>query len=97
MELWIRSQDKEKLIKIDYLRIIENEEDKEFPFYINAGYDFMAAYKTKERALEVLDEIEKTTINIGLPWNEQNKEIAIGRHIIFNMVTQIAIYEMPEK
>ena len=93
MELWIRSQDKEKLIKSENFKY-------GFGIYghiILNGEIILGEYKSKERALEVLDEIEKTIINIGLPWNEQNKKIAIGRHIIFNMVTQLAIYEMPKE
>ncbi len=94
MELWIRSQDKEKLIKVDYLRIIENEEDKEFPFYINAGYDFMAAYKTKKRALEVLDEIESLLLGNRKLWNENKLYSGMGA---LSEITRNQIYEMPEE
>ena len=59
MELWIRSQDKIKLIKIDNLRIIKESKDRKRPFYINNGFDLLGAYSKKERAFEVLDEIQK--------------------------------------
>jgi hypothetical protein len=109
MELWVRSQDKEKLIKVDYLRIIENEEDKEFPFYINAGYDFMAAYKTKKRALEVLDEIQdilKPKIFAYIRPSEEMVELLGSRQagMTKKMNTEAEIkelstyvYEMPEE
>ena len=58
MELWIRSQDKARLCKANNLFIKNlaiccsyNEENNDF--------DYLGVYKTKERALEVLDEIEK--------------------------------------
>ena len=63
MELWIRSQDKESLIQVDCLCIEKNEIDK--GKYIYSSFDIvqgcitLGTYKTKERALEVLDEIEK--------------------------------------
>lgn len=77
MELWIRSQDKERLIKpidfyieetIDYVN-----KSSEFDIYaLNLANDDIriGTYKTKERALEVLDEIEErimliNTINIA--------------------------------
>jgi hypothetical protein len=54
MELWIRSQDKETIMKIDRVDI-----DKEKEIWVN-GYDvFVAEYNSKERALEVLDDIQK--------------------------------------
>lgn len=56
MELWIRSQDKTKLRKIDniyYYYEICNEHSLYTDGIIELG-----TYKTKERALEVLDEIQ---------------------------------------
>lgn len=55
MELWIRSQDKERLRLIDSLRIYQEEE--QIGFNIQDGGCILGTYKTKERALEVLDEI----------------------------------------
>lgn len=57
MELWIRSQDKMKLLKVDQLLIHKEESDTELPFYILDPYNLLGAYKTKERALEVLEDI----------------------------------------
>lgn len=58
MELWVRSQDKERLGKIVYLEL----KNDDYGFYIIGWRDKfegtkIATYKTKERALEVLDEI----------------------------------------
>ena len=62
MELWIRSQDGEALTKVNmglmYWKDINNRDcivNKD-----NAtGYSILGAYKTKERALEVVDEIQR--------------------------------------
>ena len=86
MELWIRSQDKERLIKVDKIRKydkysqkqeIQNympknatryEEMQKVSAYVNDKYlgtiivanDVeVGEYNSKERALEVLDEIQK--------------------------------------
>ena len=60
MNLWIRSQDKERLGKIVYLEL----KNDDYGFYLIGWRDKfegtrMATYKTKERALEVLDEIQE--------------------------------------
>lgn len=60
MELWIRSQDKEKLMLIDYVKYIGYFYDEEEQEHCIGTYMFvLGTYKTKERALEVLDEIQK--------------------------------------
>jgi capsular polysaccharide biosynthesis protein len=57
MELWIRSQDKTMLCKPQYIELCC---DSELHYGdVNIGYRCVATYKTKERALEVLDEIQK--------------------------------------
>ena len=57
MELWIRSQDRAKLCEA---RFFELDNDKTGIFCFNGeSYSvFAGKYKTKERALEVLDEIQ---------------------------------------
>ena len=59
MELWIRSQDKKHLMKAE--AIMYEETGTGFGIRVfTKNYDFnIANYKTKERALEVLDEIQK--------------------------------------
>ena len=56
MELWIRSQDKMLLRKPEQLGIYEG---KEVWFIGESLLIDYGKYKTKERALEVLDEIQK--------------------------------------
>ena len=54
MELWIRSQNKKALIRADYIEY--GEWNKEYRIYING--EVCGKYKSKERTLEVLDEIQ---------------------------------------
>lgn len=65
MELWIRSQDKSSIVKVDNLYVsVGNyicyyvEKGKEVPgtYYRPSGE--LGRYKTKERAIEILDEIQ---------------------------------------
>lgn len=67
MELWIRSQDKKDLVKVNSLWIMDNQIWMEVPFYENhkklgltlSGHNHkLAEYETEERALEVLTEIQ---------------------------------------
>ena len=66
MELWVRSQDKTRLGKIE---LIEYQED-DYGFYLFGWRDKfegtrLATYKSKERSLEVLDEIQCHLVNIN--------------------------------
>ena len=70
MELWIRSQDRMNLVQIKQIslnyqnnkQVIANYEPEQ---YENSScfYELLGTYKTKERALEVLDEIQKIFYN----------------------------------
>ena len=66
MELWIRSQDRESLVKVDNLYIsVGNyicyyvEKGKEVPNTYFRPSGELGRYATKERALEVLNEIQE--------------------------------------
>lgn len=64
MKLWIRSQDKEILCKCDDIAYRElnkgNDNECSIVGYFNKNDDYeqLGIYKSKERALEVLDEIQ---------------------------------------
>lgn len=68
MDLWIRSQDKAKLCEVKSLMYYENEDNeyciahKESASYIQT----LGKYKSKERALEILDNIQNFIIGKGL-------------------------------
>ena len=65
MELWIRSQDKINLVKVRQISV-NYQDNKQIianympELYENSGeyYEILGTYKTKERAIEVLDEIQ---------------------------------------
>lgn len=57
IELWIRSQDREKLVKCN--DIVANGSSIIGYFDKDTEYEDLGTYATKERALEVLDEIDK--------------------------------------
>lgn len=63
MELLIRSQDKTDLFKINRLKIrehvFENGEKEYFILNNNSMSDVVGIYKTKERAIEILNDIQK--------------------------------------
>ena len=67
MELWIRTQNREKIFKVDNLEFLERNGHK----YIASNMDLVASYKTKERALEVLDEIQHRLITLCDSMNRQ--------------------------
>ena len=118
MKLWIRSQDKEKLLKCNDIAILKNmineEESIKFKGYKivgyfdkNTEYEKLGTYETKERALEVLDEIEKLIKPITIFQNYQVDKSTIekiketGYCMVNNdaRVEQISqvFYQMPEK
>lgn len=58
MNLWVRSQDKECLINVNNIQYVY----KNYIHGLGTYYDnlkILGTYKTKERAIEVLDEIQK--------------------------------------
>lgn len=109
MELWIRSQDKEKLLKCNDIAIKNHRYDTmdeygnrcinykgyEIVGYFdkNTEYETLGTYKTKERALEVLDEIHQRLIN--LQCIEITGADFISQQMKRNGVD--CVYEMPKK
>jgi len=60
MELWIRSQDRIVLMKIDTLSLAIDEEGTILGYGTDGSIKVnLANYKTKERAWEVLEEIQE--------------------------------------
>lgn len=106
MELWIRSQDKMNLVKIRQISLNYQNNKQIIANYIPELYEnsgeyceLLGTYETKERAIEVLDEIEErimliNTINIA---KDRDSLIACK-----NVLTEEKIkglnypYQMPE-
>ena len=94
MELWIRSQDRECLLKTDIVMLEEIEENKEY--WIYAGhekyepYRVFGIYHTKGRALEILDEIQDELIGSDFMPISKDEEVVL-------VCGSAKIYEMPEE
>lgn len=60
MELWIRSQDKDGLYEVDEVYIDERDYgNNDITYYIKTNGVLLGRYSSKERAIEVLDEIQR--------------------------------------
>lgn len=106
MNLWIRSQDKSSIVKVDNLYVsVGNyicyyvEKGKEVPdtYYRPSGE--LGRYETKERALEVLDEIQNILISkhmISLDYKN-----ALCSNFTYKQLQEVlketSVYQMPEK
>lgn len=91
MELWVRSQDKNVLINTRRIDVDDNnifcwDEGK----YADEVY--MGTYKSKERALEVLDEVQEYIEKQGQDYllTNENGIITGQKHYGF-------VYQMPEE
>ena len=60
MDLWIRSQDRRILQKTDNIFLNANYDNKRISSYNDDSATELGTYETKERAFEVLDEIQET-------------------------------------
>ena len=103
MELWIRSQDKEDLLVVHNLGLaykgIYGFMDKIGDIdgyciceFINDYHVKLGTYATKERALEVLDDIEDKLINCTFA----KKQNGLGEVLDF-MPNSIYVYTMPKE
>jgi len=110
MELWIRSQDKEDLIKVDNLGLAYrgkyNFMDKIGDIdnycicqFVDDYHVKLGTYKTKERALEVLNEIQNILISkyiISLDYKN-----ALGSNFTSKQIQEVlketSVYQMPDK
>lgn len=101
MELWIRSQDKETLVKVDDISI---EMNMIYGYFDKSTeYEHLGNYATKERAIEVLDEIQNIikkkdiiTNCKGLLSLVNNKSLDEANKIL-ERIEEIAVYEMPKE
>ena len=101
MELWIRSQDRMKLFRgIDFRGVLEQEGCS---IIDNTDEYIIGTYKTIERALEVLDEIQKILQPQKIIKTIDNSvKIENAIHIInptYETITQFEtyVYEMPKE
>ena len=98
MDLYIRSQDRLILEKYETLQLCQNPDGT---WFFNSGL-FLGKYKTKERALEVLDEIQAVIMVNGLLPCELKQElnkrnIDLNDRALFNIKTNKCLYIMPQE
>ena len=106
MELWIRSQDKETLRLAQMLDIYDGSVDEDKCFVIEESGVDLGSYKTKERALEVLDEIQEL-IKPKIITTQYQCAIEDNKKTEFNLImnpvkTEIqelstVVYQMPKE
>ena len=85
MNLWIRSQDRTFLRKVNTIGIVEGRDFWSIDENLTVSF---GKYKTKERAIEVLDEIQDELISSDFMPIEKNEEVLT--------CGSARIYEMPE-
>ncbi len=111
MELWIRSQDKDSLIKPQKIELIYDYlcgEDIQL-IHIETDKGRIGSYSTKERALEVLDEIQSILMPKIMAYNPlvESKEDYQNHNMKTELVgytteydvfaLQTYVYEMPKE
>lgn len=97
MELWVRSQNKEVLLNLKAIqyknyKLVEDETVEAnilIGFYNYYDNEILGEYETKERALDVLDEIQNkiNLINLGHDFGSP----------MIDLKNPTYIYQMPEK
>lgn len=111
MDLWIRSQDKLNLTKVRNIWI--EKSGQYYGIFDDSVRYYIGMYETKERALEVLDEIQSLIIKssrVMVHTPVKNKEIESAfdadccgvyieseTPIIYPINQQCMVYEMPQE
>ena len=99
MELWIRSQDRTKLVKSNYLSLFLSDTTWFIYTDTETGEPFsIGKYKTEERALKVLDEIqskiaENKCLEVMLPKVTDIR----GYEEQYGRMFKETIYQMPKE
>ena len=95
MDLWVRSQDRKKLEKIDNrFRVQETSVNPHSHWWgVMVDGQYFAEYNSEERALEVLDEIQDLFITRETFKTEFTKDGLT----MMNKQPSSVVYEMPEE
>jgi len=100
MELWVRSQEKDILLKVKSLLIDDDNYDIYTQDYVgqNLCTYTLGTYKSKERALQILDEIQNSILGILTLEDIEEQEVKeyTGK-ATFSKVTNQLVYIMPEE
>lgn len=94
MDLWIRSQDRKMMEKAVAIKIAHYMENETNSIVINNDYVF-GEYATEERALEVLDEIQKFLENNYETYIQQHDNGLISVVPVYH--SRKTVFEMPKE
>lgn len=103
MELWIRSQDRTFLRKVNTIGIVEGRDFWSIDESLTISF---GEYKTKERALEVLDEIQKLlmptieynpVVKKEESWEEEYQRTVLKGYDVKIEQAITYVYEMPKE
>lgn len=61
--LWVRSQDKESLSRVNRLQVAQNSTYQGYRIFNEKFDDVLGFYDTKERCIEIIDEIQKLLLS----------------------------------
>lgn len=95
MELWIRSQNKERIRLVDNIRIYQ--EEGQIDFNIQDSGSILGTYATKERALEVLDDIKNHICDLEVIKTYASMVNLKGNEEKMKKLFQSLVYQMPEE
>ena len=110
MELWIRSQDKTKLMRLNNLGTFFVRSEDYYAIYNDEH--ILGNYETEERTLEILDEIQDLLKPRNLIYTGSKLPIKDAMHLVKMTNSQsismlpsdasiaqlgVLVYEMPEK
>ena len=99
--MWIRSQNKDALVYANNIYIIKSkmEEIYEISYFDGDSFVKLGFYKSKERALEVLDEIQAYLENNYLSINDmpQHNNGLIANGLILFPNNKQTVYHMPKE
>lgn len=101
MDLWIRSKSKKTLVKINAISLSSCSED----YVIESDSDYVLGKYPKERALEILDEIQKLLLpkvkvnTYEIEHSNMNMMYFVEHAISDFNISQSStyVYEMPEE
>lgn len=98
MEFWTRTQNKKGLCRLKDIYIREENST----FVLENKHYLLGTYKTEERALDILNEINFGIMYFGLSYSElkalaKSENIKMQGNFVFNANTNVAVYNMPEE
>lgn len=91
--MWIRSQSKKVLLNVNQVVINNNKDKSEYYIYgySERGIDILGVYSTQEKALKVLDKIQKI---IEYPGSTLVSPTALNNY--YRLIPAGQFYQMPQ-